>query len=1304
MPAYRMTMTPARRAAFARQAVARFDRGEARMYEAARKTMNAWLDWLRANFEQSITAAVGQPGSGKPPPNQTEIDIRKIADALDKMTQGTVDPITPDPFVPIEIDPATGKAIPEDPTAPPPATSMNVATIIDHLREFLEGAESLAVFEHEAERYMIPAIQKELDPIIRQGFENPQVKHALTNWRNKWLVDRKQALVGIPEQVSSQFRTRIAAVGAMRGTTVDDVAEVVHEMLGNGYPSWEGRERLIARTETVGANNQGSLAAMTEIAKAEGVEHATKTWLATDDTKTRPDHAAADGQTVPLGGKFQVGDVEMNGPGDNAGGAAEVCNCRCTLTYDFGEQALAASSFAYNPDQPRDEHGRFGSGGDDAGAKTEPDGFPSQSAGVLRGGDASMLLNEARAGGFTYDVAGRSSPKTGYSVSPYPDRTRVIDTKDLTADSISQYAKDNADVLAQPGAHLGGWRETKPDGTDRTWLDVSLVSQSKSAATALAREHNQVAIFDLKAGDTIDTGGTGGYGSKARFGQEHRAGSPGPTRGPPGQAAAGEPAADGQGTEGQAEAEVAPPMSGVAIMAVLAESDVARFTVPGADPPDAPGFHVTLGYLANDAASYTDEEKSGLVSVLAGAGDLLPATADVFGQAVLNDDDGERDPALVALVQSDGLAALHDHVAGVLSDLRIEQSTTFPIWLAHLTLGYNLTAEQFPDGLVGSSITLDRVVIGWGDELIDATSPDPRGDDATEVLTSATEEPTVTAPSTAPSATGGDTPAPSFEDSIEPSGVTWSGPVALLDTPSSDYRVVSSTGGTIRPLPQPLSYQRQSGEEHANSVVVGRVLAVEQRGNMLWASGDYMDPMINFDVEQAMAQVDAGMGYTSVDLAVQVFGYSDVDGNPLDPSQADGSAPICEVALQWEFGGVTILSFAAFADARITNEVPDLEAPTTGGDGTMPAPAGGKATFAAATPEAPTVSDDGKTITLADGSAIGVGDSVSYPDPDGDSDTETGVITAIDPDAQTVTVTPVPDPGGEQDPDRTVAIANLIGVPPDAGKPGMDGDAAILASSEIRPYKAAAFAKRDLDGPTPLTVDPVTREVYGHLATFDTCHMGKLEEGRCVQAPRAPGGDYSYFHLAPVTTDEGLLDVGKITLGAGHAGPRGGFRGAVAHYDNSANAVAVVRAYEDDFGIQVAGQLIHDVSGADVEALQRSPLSGDWRKVSGEYRLCAALAVNSPGFPIIRRPRVEAGMVGREQVSLVAAGIVDRPETKFTGEISLPSGRTISREDFESMTAAMVEAIERQKPAPIPDELQQRRMRARLALRARRGA
>lgn len=176
------------------------------------------------------------------------------------------------------------------------------------------------------------------------------------------------------------------------------------------------------------------------------------------------------------------------------------------------------------------------------------------------------------------------------------------------------------------------------------------------------------------------------------------------------------------------------------------------------------------------------------------------------------------------------------------------------------------------------------------------------------------------------------------------------------------------------------------------------------------------------------------------------------------------------------------------------------------------------------------------------------------------------------------------------------------------------------------------FDRPNLNGPTPLVVTADGR-VYGHLAAWGVCHAGIAD--RCVLAPRSQTG-YKYFRNGNVLTSDGsMIKVGRLTVGTGHADARLGYIPAADHYDNTGTAVAVVASGEDEHGIWVAGATVADATPEQVAALRRSPLSGDWRRTrEGGLELVAALAVNTPGFPIISRT------ASGEPASLVAAGLV----------------------------------------------------------------
>ena len=83
------------------------------------------------------------------------------------------------------------------------------------------------------------------------------------------------------------------------------------------------RATMIARTEVLGASNFG---AYESYVQSEVVKE--KEWLTTIDGRERPSHAAINGQIRKLKQTFSNGLMQ---PGDMAGSAAEVINCRCTL-------------------------------------------------------------------------------------------------------------------------------------------------------------------------------------------------------------------------------------------------------------------------------------------------------------------------------------------------------------------------------------------------------------------------------------------------------------------------------------------------------------------------------------------------------------------------------------------------------------------------------------------------------------------------------------------------------------------------------------------------------------------------------------------------------------------------------------------------------------------------------------------------------------------------------------------------------------------------------------------------------------
>jgi hypothetical protein len=182
--------------------------------------------------------------------------------------------------------------------------------------------------------------------------------------------------------------------------------------------------------------------------------------------------------------------------------------------------------------------------------------------------------------------------------------------------------------------------------------------------------------------------------------------------------------------------------------------------------------------------------------------------------------------------------------------------------------------------------------------------------------------------------------------------------------------------------------------------------------------------------------------------------------------------------------------------------------------------------------------------------------------------------------------------------------------------------AALIASAgpAARPA-VAAFDLPALDGPTPITWDWETGRVFGHIATWQTCHVGYSDV--CVTAPKDEGGAYAAFNRFPVETEDGgTVWAGRITVGGRHAGLSLNASAAIAQYDTKTVA-AHVRAYEDAHGIVVAGVIELAADDPQRSVLSRRKVSGDWRETANGLSLVEVLALSpgprahaEPGFPI----------------------------------------------------------------------------------------
>lgn len=497
--------------------------------------------------------------------------------------------------------------------------------------------------------------------------------------------------------------------------------------------------------------------------------------------------------------------------------------------------------------------------------------------------------------------------------------------------------------------------------------------------------------------------------------------------------------------------------------------------------------------------------------------------------------------------------------------------------------------------------------------------------------------------------------------------IRWQGKLAPAERATGDGRMFANNALEHRRLPMPFRFQRELSGSHGGSVVVATIDSFRWVGDGWEGDGEFLDPRIVPEVTEAIYLLRKGVIGPSVDLEPRMI-YTIV------PSEEEGQPPTFLVT-EGRVAGATLVSMTAFADLEIVVTDADVAAvlASAGVQGLEVSAfavngnswksmslgdrdqafdaddaivrltqwaAGDVKKFASAFLWRDAAGDprnkasyrlpvgdiiNGKLVLIPHAvyaaAALLSGAHGGLPDiEDGEKEQIRKVITSIyDVLRDTFSDPRVMPPwqrGGRQGAEGARDAGVQAGAVETASEVWEDcaGPTLMASGGPLYPPRAW-FQDPNLDRATGLRVTDDGR-VFGHLASWGVCHTGI--GNKCVMAPKSPT-QYSYFRMGEVLCDDGSsVAVGKITLGAGHAHPALGMVPARDHYDNSAFAVAVVATGEDQHGIWVSGSLLPGVDEGRVAELRRSPLSGDWRRVNGHLELIGALAVNSPGFPVLR--------------------------------------------------------------------------------------
>jgi SPP1 gp7 family putative phage head morphogenesis protein len=143
----------------------------------------------------------------------------------------------------------------------------------------------------------------------------------------EFVRDRANKLAGQVTDTTYAQITDALAQGVQAGETIPEIAQRVRHVFDIAT---EVRSETIARTEVISAYNGSAttVAAQLPSAVVGGQE-----WIAVEDARTRPRHAAADGEIVPIGQPFISTGEAMAYPGDPNGSAENIVNCRCTVAF-----------------------------------------------------------------------------------------------------------------------------------------------------------------------------------------------------------------------------------------------------------------------------------------------------------------------------------------------------------------------------------------------------------------------------------------------------------------------------------------------------------------------------------------------------------------------------------------------------------------------------------------------------------------------------------------------------------------------------------------------------------------------------------------------------------------------------------------------------------------------------------------------------------------------------------------------------------------------------------------------------------
>lgn len=179
----------------------------------------------------------------------------------------------------------------------------------------------------------------------------------LTKNQSQWMVNAREELETLsPAYFERKLRdkrfdrTIRKAIESGKPLTTTQIDNAITRMQARAE---KYRAEVIARTEAINALREGQQQCIRDAFEQSDIEQkeVAREWDASGDSRTRPAHAHADGQTVQgMDQAFIVGGYRLMYPGDSSMGAPEIetiqCRCSVRTRIDWGGRLKRIEGFA----------------------------------------------------------------------------------------------------------------------------------------------------------------------------------------------------------------------------------------------------------------------------------------------------------------------------------------------------------------------------------------------------------------------------------------------------------------------------------------------------------------------------------------------------------------------------------------------------------------------------------------------------------------------------------------------------------------------------------------------------------------------------------------------------------------------------------------------------------------------------------------------------------------------------------------------------------------------------------------------